>query len=104
MGGAPKYSKGRAVLQKWSNAKKYYESQNIIVDPGKGKYPKCLETKPYGELCPKETPEDPKNVPKECKWCPEHVESPFHAQTTRVERLKRLQEAGLPTKIESKRD
>jgi len=103
MGGAPKYAKGRARMQKWANAKKYHESRNIMVDPGRGKYPKCLNDKPYGELCPKETPEDPKNVPKECKFCPEHLESPFYAQASRLDRLKRIQEAGLPTKIVSKR-
>jgi len=103
MGGAPKYSAGRARLRRWANAKRYYEGQNIMVDPGKGKYPKCLKEKSYSEICPKEIPEDPKNVPKECKFCLQYLESPFYAQTSRLDRLRRLQEAGLPTKIVSKR-
>jgi hypothetical protein len=103
MGGAPKYSAGRARLRRWDNAKRYYESQNIMVNPGKGKYPKCLKEKPYPEICPKETPEDPKNVPKECRLCPQHLESPLYAQVSRIDRLRRLQDSGLPTKIVNKR-
>ncbi len=105
MGGAPNYAKGRARLQSWANAQRHYESQNIMVKPGKGRYPKCLKILPYEEegLCPKkeDIPEDPKNVPKECKWCPEHLESPFHDQFVRLEKIRRLQAAGFDTKIVS---
>lgn len=105
MGGAPNYSKGRARLQGWANAQRHHESQNIMVRPGKGRYPKCLKIKPYEAegLCPKETSEDPKNVPKECKFCPEHLESQFHDQMTRLEKLKRLQSIGFSGKIVNER-
>ena len=98
--GAPKYSSGRARFKRWADAKRYYESQNIIVDPGKGRYPKCLNEKPYPEICPKEIPKDPKNIPNECKLCPECLESSFYAKTFHKEKIKRIKESGLPTRIE----
>ncbi|MFH1824229.1 MAG: hypothetical protein ABH873_03270 [Candidatus Firestonebacteria bacterium] len=47
--------------------KKTY-AQNIIIKYGKGRYPKCFEILPY-DWCSKkeEIPDDPKNVPKECR-------------------------------------
>lgn len=102
MGGAPKYSKGRATLKRWQDAIRYKESQNIMVKQGKGRYPKCLKQRPYPEVCPEEEPKDIQNVPDECRLCPEYLESNFHLEHSHEERLKRLKEAGLPTVIESK--
>jgi hypothetical protein len=103
MGGAPNYSKGRDRLQGWASAKSYYEKQNINVKPGRGKYPDCLTTKPCPG-CPKESPADTKIIPKERKFCPEHLESKFHLENSLSERLKRLQDAGLPTKFGSSKN
>ncbi len=102
MGGAPNYAKGRANMARMADGKSRAFAQNIIVDRGKGRYPKCLtlEPKPY-YFCPKgKAPEDPKDVPTECKSCQEYTRSHFWEENTRNDRLKRLRDAGLPTRIE----
>ena len=101
MGGAPNYAKGRAKMRQWESAKRHKTNQNIMVASGKGKYPKCLESKPYPEVCPQKVPEDPNNVPEECKFCPEHIESPFHAKLAFQRKMKRIKESGLSSVIKS---
>ncbi len=104
MGRAANYKGDRAKLKSWNELeRRVSKNENLTVEQGKGRYPYCLPEKPF-PFCPKETPEDPKNVPKECKFCPHFLNSRFYsehfAQKAREERLKRLQEMGLPTRIE----
>jgi len=103
MAGGPKYSRFKSFQSAMSTKEMKARQSTINVREGKGKYPTCLKDKPYPDICPEQTPKDPKNVPKQCKFCPEHLESPLYARYSREERLKRLQTAGLPTKIVSKR-
>ena len=92
MGGAPKYAKGRAVMRRMAEGKARAFAQNIIVESGKGKYPKCLELdpRPY-HFCPKGKVSDPNNVPRECRFCEEYVRSKFWEETRGKERLKQIQ-------------
>lgn len=103
MGAGMNYSKGRAAMQRMSDGKARAFAQNIIIKQGKGRYPKCLklEPKPYC-FCPKpeSIPQDHNNVPQECKSCQEYTKSLFWEESTRVERIKRLQSMGIPTRIE----
>ncbi len=101
-GSRPAYSKTKAFNKEMAIKEKRIKEGSIIVKDGKGRYPECLKEKPYSELCPKDTPKRPEDIPKECKFCPEHLESPFHIKRRREKLLKRLQEAGMPTKIERK--
>ena len=100
MGGAPNYAKGRAAMRRMSEGKAKAFAQNVIIEHGKGRYPKCLELLPY-EWCPKpeEVPKDPKEIPKTCKTCQEYIKSNFQAEERQRERLKRLQEAGIPLSV-----
>lgn len=103
MGGAPNYGKGRAFMQRMVDAERRNREQNIMVKEGKGRYPKCLPDKPYA-FCPKETPEDPKNVPQDCKFCPHFIYSKFYSEVymTNDRRLERLKKRGLPLVLGSK--
>ncbi len=93
MGGAPNYRKGRAAMRRMTEGKARAFAQNIIVESGKGKYPKCLKDDPkLYEWCPKEEVKDHKNVPKECKNCPQYTRSKFWEETTAADRMKRIQE------------
>jgi len=105
MGGAPNYSKGRQEMRRMSDGKARAFAQNIIIKDGRGRYPKCLEILPY-QWCPKkeEVPSDPKNLLQNCKTCLEFTQSKFYiehfAHKAMEERIKRLHEMGLPTRIE----
>jgi len=105
MGSGMNYAKGRQAMKRMSDGKAKAFAQNIIIKEGRGRYPKCLEILPY-LWCPKkgEVPSDPKNVLDNCKTCQEFMQSKFYsehfAQKAREERLKRLQEMGMPTRIE----
>lgn len=99
MGGAPNYNKFKTFIASVRTKEQKIKREIISVASGKGKYPLCLKEKLY-ETCPKETPENPESVPQECKLCPQFVESPFHIERSHEARLKRLKEAGLPTRIE----
>ena len=102
MGGAPKYSKGRQRLRQMQDAAKHRKDGNVNVADGKGRYPKCLEFRPLGDLCPKEIPSDPLNVPKECKLCLEFLKSHFYSQKymTKERRAEMFRKMGIPTEIE----
>lgn len=103
MGGAPKYSKGRAFMKRMADAERRHRDENIMVRGRKGRYPECLSEKPY-EMCPKETPEDPKNVPEYCKQCPHFVNSKFYSEVymTHKKRLKMWKKRGLPMVLKSR--
>lgn len=83
-------------------------NENVIVRPGRGQYPECLGSRPYG-WCPKpeDVPADPKDVPKTCRFCQEYLHSKFYEQHSAAEarrrRLRQLQDAGIPTKVVSRR-
>lgn len=106
MGSSMNYAKGRQAMQRMADGKAKAFAQNIIIKEGRGKYPDCFKTLPYA-WCPKseEIPEDPKICPKTCKTCQEFLKSKFYsdnfAEKARLDKIKRLQEAGLPTVIES---
>jgi hypothetical protein len=104
MGGAPNYKKGRANMKRMADGKAKGFAQNIIIEQGKGRYPNCLklDPKPY-YFCPKldDIPDEPKNVPNDCKYCQEYIKSKFWDKTTRGKRLKRLRDSGMPTQIVS---
>lgn len=97
MGGAPNYGKGRAFMQRMVNAERRNREQNIMVKEGKGRYPKCLPDRPY-TFCPRDIPEDPKNVPSDCRHCPHFVNSKFYSEVymTHERRLEMLKKRGLP--------
>ncbi|MBM3303592.1 MAG: hypothetical protein FJY76_00715 [Candidatus Aenigmarchaeota archaeon] len=101
MGGAMNYSKGRQAMRRMAEGKAKAFSQNIIVEHGKGRYPKCLNDPPY-PFCPKpkQSPQDTKNVPDECRSCQEYLKSAFHEESSREERVKRFMESGMPLRIE----
>lgn len=90
MAGAPNYAKGRTAMRRMGEGKARAFAQNIIVRDGKGKYPKCLGQKLY-YFCHEEVPSDPKNVPRDCKFCQEYLKSKFYEETTGEKRLKRIQ-------------
>ena len=102
MGGAPKYSKGRERLRGMSDAARHRMEGNVIVNEGKGQYPNCLKTKPLGDMCPKQIPEDPLNIPKECKLCLHFMESNFYHEKymTKERKAERFKAMGIPTQIE----
>jgi hypothetical protein len=104
-GSRPKYSRTKAFNAEMALKEKRIREETISVKHGKGKYPNCLQEKPYPEICPKIEAKDIKNVPKECKLCPEFLESKFYtenfAEEYRREKLKRLKEAGLPLVIKT---
>jgi len=108
MGSSMNYSKGRMALRKMSDGKARAFAQNIIIRDGKGRYPECFKSLPYG-WCPKQEkiPKDPKSVPQTCKMCQEFLKSKFYSkhfeEKRRQELLKRLQKSGMPTRIETKR-
>jgi len=110
MGRAPSYASDRAKLRGWADMERRVRNdENVIVEPGRGRYPECLGDRPYA-WCPKphDVPTDPKHVPSTCRLCQEHLRSKFYekhfAGKARLGKIKRLQEAGLPTKIVSTRD
>ena len=94
MGGAPNYGKGRAFMQRMVDAERRNREQNIMVKQGKGRYPKCLPDKPY-TFCPKETPEDPKNIPQDCKFCPHFIYSKFYS----MQKMNKLSDEEIILKI-----
>ena len=103
MGGAPNYNK-----QKRYNAEMSWKKHNVYKDvikvgSGKGIYPKCLQEKPYA-FCPIESPDDPKNVARDCKQCPQFVNSKFYSEIymTHERCLEMLKKRGLPLVIGGK--
>lgn len=99
MGGAPSYAKQRryTAMMNW---KKHNVYKDVVdVRKGKGQYPKCTKIKPY-DFCPEEEISETKNVPSECKNCPNYTESKYFKGISHKDRLKRLKESGLPTRIE----
>jgi len=109
MGRTPNYRRDRARMRAWSEQeRRVRNNENVIVQPGRGKYPDCLQSLPYG-WCPdkQDVPSDPTQVPKTCKFCQEFLKSKFYdkhfADQARKEKLERLKAAGLPTRIVSNR-
>jgi len=104
-GSRPKYSRTKAFNAKIALKEKRIREETIIVKPGKGKYPDCLQEKPYPEICPKTELKNAIDVPKECKFCPEFLESKFYlknfAEKIMKEKIRRLKEV-LPLIIETK--
>jgi hypothetical protein len=88
MGSGMNYSKGRQAMKRMSDGKAKALAQNVIIKDGRGRYPKCLKILPY-QWCPK------KEEVMQSKFYFEHF-----AQKAREERIKRMQEMGLPTRIE----
>ncbi|MFH1445153.1 MAG: hypothetical protein ABIF08_01585 [Nanoarchaeota archaeon] len=98
MGGAPNYNRFKSYICSVRTKNLKNREQRVEVSSGKGRYPKCLQDKPY-EICPNETPKNPKDIPKECKSCPQYTESSFDTERRHQEKLKRLRESGMPTQI-----
>ena len=108
MGRTPNYRGDRARMRAWAEVeRRVTNKENVIVRPGGGKYPECLTSRPYG-WCPKpeDVPADPKDVRRTCRFCEEYLHSKFYEQhfaaKARREKLRQLQEAGIPTKIVSR--
>jgi len=104
MGGAPKYNKQNRFHAEMAWKKRLVFKDTVDFRGTIDKYPKCVEVKPYGNRCPKEPPQDPKNVPSECKQCPYFLKSRFYSQTymTREKRIEMLKKRGLPLVLDSK--
>ncbi|MEM5871735.1 MAG: hypothetical protein QW051_02590 [Candidatus Aenigmatarchaeota archaeon] len=82
------------------DAERRKKNENIMVKEGKGKYPQCLKTIPYS-FCPSNIPDDPKNVPHECKTCPEFINSKFYYEVymSHEKRIEMIKKRGLPLVI-----
>ncbi len=97
MGSVPNYGRDREKMKSWKALESRVKNgENIMVKQGMGRYPKCLKDHTY-EICPKQEPSNPEDTPKECRWCPNFIESPFHQERSKQEKLKRLQSVGVPT-------
>lgn len=105
MAGGPNYRQFKSFVADISAKESRMKRERIIVKEGKGRYPDCLKELPY-EFCPKpkEVPTDPTDVHMACRQCDELKKSKFYdeniAEKERLEKIKRFEEAGLPTKLE----
>ncbi|RKY12766.1 MAG: hypothetical protein DRP65_00150 [Planctomycetota bacterium] len=109
MGRAANYGRDRGKLRDWAELERRVKNnENVIIKEGRGRYPECFKTLPYG-WCPRpsEIPDEPKNVPKTCKACQEYLQSKFYQKYFLPgeyrKRLERFKAIGLPTKIETVR-
>ncbi len=105
MAGGPNYRQFKSFLADVSAKESRLKRERIVVKEGKGRYPSCLKSLPY-DFCPKpeEVPKDPAEVHRSCRFCDEFKKSRFYdeniAEKERLEKIRRLKEAGLPTKLE----
>ena len=106
MGSSMNYKKGKQSMNRMTQGKAKAFAQNIIIKPGKGRYPDCFKILPYS-WCPKkdELPEIPINVPQTCKTCQEYLKSKFYqehfAEKAYEDKLIKIKKEGLPTIIET---
>jgi hypothetical protein len=104
MGRGTNYRRDHAKMRAWSEReRRVANNENIMVKSGRGKYPKCLEEKPY-DFCPHEDVKDPLNIPNECKTCPHFINSKFYSKKymTYEKRLEMFKKRGLPLVIGNK--
>jgi len=104
MAGGPKYNRFAGFLHDMRMKEINIRKSTINVKEGKGKYPECLPGKQYA-FCPKETPENPENVPHDCKQCPQFVNSKFYSDVYMIHdrRIEMLRKRGLPLVLGSKK-